>query len=408
MVTQKAVYLLKISRLNKIPSKNELFSDYEDGDKCNLISKSRIKKNHHQNIHKNTNTTTLTTNSTPTMRLPKYDAYPTFNLIIEFIFDKLINLKLITKILNLKKENAKSISEAFKIGKEYLEINLDQPAKTHQLECVLTFLSCFFNLKPQQYGIHYLQNLYGCGLNLEKLVRESYYEFLKLIFNFIKVYQVNHENGTITPYELDIYIRLNSYLLHLFNIDWELYDWKFILDIKLENFLIKNCYLNLTLTKHEYDAKDSKSKKPMEILENIFEIKAIESNETTTTTTLCTDEQSFDLKIYPKLYKQFFATQSSTSSASLQTIPTITKKGFNTEELIECLSRDAISPEQKTKFHIARYMAWKYFYKLKVNFQCDICDILLVGNHRLQLRLQCNASITVIFQCVSLVLLNQV
>jgi hypothetical protein len=39
MVTQKAVYLLKISRSNKIPSKNELYSDNEDGDKCNLIVK---------------------------------------------------------------------------------------------------------------------------------------------------------------------------------------------------------------------------------------------------------------------------------------------------------------------------------------------------------------------------------
>ena len=410
MVTCKAIFLLKISRLTKIPMKTELYNDYEDeNDKNNSgLSKSRIKKpNHHHHHHhgqssqKNlipnvsATTTTTTTTTTAILKLPKNDAYPTFNLIIEFIFDKLINLKLITKILNHKRENAKSISEAFKIAKEYLEINIDHPEKKTQmqLECLLTFLSCFFNLKPQQYGIHYLQNLYGCGLNLEKLVRESYYEFLKLIFNFIKTYQVNHENGTLTPYELDIYIRLESYLLHFFNIDWELYDWKFILDIKLETFLIKNCYLNLSLTKHEYDANDPNSKKPMEILENIFEINENKVDEgvemgkevEVKNSVDDMDENSFDLKFYPKLYKQYFVSQTVPVSA-VASLTTITNnslnnsKSFNTEELIDCLSRDTTSHEQKVKFHVARYIAWKYFYKQKVNFTCDICDILLVGN----------------------------
>ena len=393
MITQKATYLLKISRLNKIPMKSELYNDYDESDKCNLISKSRIKKsNHHQNslnTMKVSNNLTTSTSTTSTLRLPKNDAYPTFNLIIEFIFDKLINLKLISKILNHKKQNAKSIAESFKIAKEYLEINLEQhqPAKTQQLECVLTFLSSFFNLKPQQYGIHYLQNLYGCGLNLEKLVREAYYEFLKLIFNFIKIYQVNHENGTITPFQLDIYIRIESYLLHLFNIDWELYDWKFLYDIKLEDFLIKNCYLNLSLTKHEYDPKDPKSKKPIEILENIFDISENNKKESeevefieSTTGLECNDDNSFDLKFYPKLYKQYFGALPQVTTSITSVMTGNNNKRFNTDELIECLSRDANTPEQKIKFHLARYMAWKYFYKLKVNFTCDICEILLVGN----------------------------
>jgi hypothetical protein len=79
------------------------------------------------------------------------------------------------------------------------------------------------------------------------------------------------------------------------------------------------------------------------------------------------ESNSFDMKIYPKLYQSVFQTLSG-------------GKMFDTENLIKCLSADIKTFEQYEKFIVARYMFWKYFSLLKTNFYCNSCDIVLNGN----------------------------
>ena len=77
------------------------------------------------------------------------------------------------------------------------------------------------------------------------------------------------------------------------------------------------------------------------------------------------EKDSFDLKIFPKLYQSLFQ---------------IGSKSFDTDSLLKCLSAEIKTYEQYEKFVVARYMFWKYFSKLKANFYCDSCEVILTEN----------------------------
>jgi hypothetical protein len=85
---------------------------------------------------------------------------------------------------------------------------------------------------------------------------------------------------------------------------------------------------------------------------------------------------SFDMKIFPKLYQSVF------------NVSTTTGKAFDTDSLIKCLSGDIKTYEQYEKFIVARYMFWKYFSQLKTNFFCNSCDVVLNGNRYVCLECQ--------------------
>ena len=71
------------------------------------------------------------------------------------------------------------------------------------------------------------------------------------------------------------------------------------------------------------------------------------------------------MKIFPKLYQSLFQ---------------IGSKSFDTDSLLKCLSAEIKTYEQYEKFVVARYMFWKYFSKLKANFYCDSCEVILTEN----------------------------
>lgn len=88
------------------------------------------------------------------------------------------------------------------------------------------------------------------------------------------------------------------------------------------------------------------------------------------------DSESFDLNLFPRMYHQVFS--SSTGSASTK---------FDTDSLIKCLTNDIKVYDQYEKYIVARYMFWKYFSKLKTNFYCDSCSIILTSNRLVYLTL---------------------
>lgn len=81
------------------------------------------------------------------------------------------------------------------------------------------------------------------------------------------------------------------------------------------------------------------------------------------------DSESFDLNLFPRMYHLVFGSGSGSRSSK-----------FDTESLIKCLTFEIKSYEQYEKYIVARYMFWKYFSKLKTNFYCDSCSIILTSN----------------------------
>ena len=87
------------------------------------------------------------------------------------------------------------------------------------------------------------------------------------------------------------------------------------------------------------------------------------------------DENSFDMKIYPKLYQTLFQSSSLSNTAGSSAA-----KSFDTDVLMKCLSAEIKTFEHYEKFIVARYMFWKYFAKLRANFYCDECEVMLTEN----------------------------
>ena len=107
------------------------------------------------------------------------------------------------------------------------------------------------------------------------------------------------------------------------------------------------------LSREDFNKKDLKDRKKSEPTMSPVEI--------------VNEEDSFDMKIFPSLYQSLFQTMSG-------------GKGFDTEGLLKCLSTEIKNYEQYERFIVARYMFWKYFSKLKANFYCDSCEIILTEN----------------------------
>lgn len=80
------------------------------------------------------------------------------------------------------------------------------------------------------------------------------------------------------------------------------------------------------------------------------------------------DSESFDLNLFPRMYHSVFASGGTGASK------------FDTDSLIKCLTFDIRTYEHYEKYIVARYMFWKYFSKLKTNFYCDSCSIILTSN----------------------------
>lgn len=350
--------------------------------------------------------------------LPKIESKLT-NLIYKFIFDQdILRVDSLEQILIIKKQNSELAHKNFDIASKFIQ-NLIQSCVNDQFkyELVLLFLSSFFstnsstkftkfdsssvkdqanaffpsNLRPIM--IHYLQNLYGCGLEKELLVQKSFYNFVEILLNFSK--QFDKEYYQLSKNDKDRYIRLKCFVTCLLDIDWELKDLKFVTDLNLYGYLAKNMIISMPICEY----KDERQLTPSDILEDFFDLSKekfeqvvkIEKNKTESevckeTTSGCSlpsvkeadeieecsveksirkESESFDVKIFPDMYQSLFQICCS--------------KKFDTTSLLKSVSSSITTHEQYQKYLVARYMFWKYFSKLNTNFYCDNCEAVLTG-----------------------------
>jgi hypothetical protein len=441
-------------------------------------------------------------------RLPRFDSYPSFGLVFEFLFDKsLNNIELIAKLLHLKKFNAALLSKNLSLALEFLQLNLnykEQPSSNKaRLELMLMYMSDFsttnsasaslslppsggeasdsqamsekynntvdIGLQTQQLintnsalgtinrvpaasfdsssskkpssavrlsahlvppllkvnKIHYMQSLHGCGLLTENRLRYSYFKFVEFLLGENNQKQSENDrkiNKTQTSVEQRLSTSLDCFLISLLDNDWDLYDWRHLRRLRVLDFLLAK---SIKSTPLEIYRSGLDASTPSQVLENIFRfskksfnesvksstkevpLQSYNSNKAETTTKAISDcdsnesgeeggavggkdsklklaeiselegdevevsqneNVSFDLKIFPNLYQRLF----NSTSSSTQTL--------DSNVLIKCISSEPKSYEQYEKFLVARYMLWKYCSKLKTNFYCDSCGIILTGN----------------------------
>ncbi|CAF0766591.1 unnamed protein product [Brachionus calyciflorus] len=351
-------------------------------------------------------------------RIPKTESIK-INLIFEFVFDKNINnLDMLEKILLKKTLNSNLIYENFDLACKFMQnVISDVQDEKFKHERLLIFFSNFYstesnskftvNYEPKtstsnkklniifpptlkSHLTHYLQGLYACGLDNENQVQKSFFNFVKILVEFS-----NRDFSTLSKQERYLNIRLKSFITCLLDIDWELYDLKFFAESNLFSYVLNNTIQSLPIG----DYKDSKQSLPSDILEDIFDlskekfdevmafmklnkenvnlegvssksqrlssVKEIDEKDEEKKILPKDENDSFDLKIFPKMYQSVFQINNS--------------KQFDTASLIKCVSAEIKTYDKYEKYIVARYMFWKYFSKLNTNFYCDSCDVVLTG-----------------------------
>ena len=176
------------------------------------------------------------------------------------------NLELATKFLGC-------------IGQTSTNNILDKRKVQKSLEGLLTFLSCFFGnnfeFKPYPHTlqfklIHYLQNLYGCGLEEESKIRNSYYKFVNLLLSIdgkLRGYIGSDRTGQNNDLLEWLHMRVNCFLINFLEMDWELYDWKFLSDSNI-GYLMRNTLGTMPIAHYVND----KSQSSCEVLEEAFSL----------------------------------------------------------------------------------------------------------------------------------------
>ena len=233
-------------------------------------------------------------------------------------------------------------------------------------------------------------------------------------------------------------LRLSCFTVNWLNIDWDLFDLKFLDEFNIIGYLLKTSFNSMPIRYFKCEKNQTNSQvleetfklsretfnlnnnnnngsnstasflksEIMRVLTGIDATVAIVANTTTAatpsratinetdeteenstksqkpadTTEPDEDEDSFDMKIFPKLYQSLFQANGGAGSSNTTAAAAATAKPFDTDALLKCLSTEIKTYEHYEKFIVARYMFWKYYAKLRANFYCDECEVMLVEN----------------------------
>ncbi|KAM8975776.1 zinc finger ZZ-type and EF-hand domain-containing protein 1 [Pelodytes ibericus] len=168
------------------------------------------------------------------------EKYPILRNILDFVKDSTISHESILQVLALRKAQAESIIRVLKIIQDCLG-TLGQP-HFFQPSCVLFLLEL---LACQNDFTNYFGHLEGCGMDLHRAVRESYYRLVALLVNAVKSFN-SLNDGSLLP----ALSCVQTTLLHMMDMSWEPQDLSFFVSIGLPDLL-------LTLSQENISTHDS-------------------------------------------------------------------------------------------------------------------------------------------------------
>ncbi|KAG9492570.1 hypothetical protein GDO78_000848 [Eleutherodactylus coqui] len=164
------------------------------------------------------------------------EKYPIVKNILDFVKDPTISHESVLQVLALRRAQAESILKVLKIIQDCLD-TLGQP-HFFQPPCVLFILEL---LACQNDFTNYFGHLEGCGAELHREVRESYYRLVVLLVKAVKGFN-NLDDKSILP----ALSCVQTALLHMLDMSWEPQDLPFFQSIDLPELLLSMSQENIS------------------------------------------------------------------------------------------------------------------------------------------------------------------
>ncbi|KAM4797044.1 zinc finger ZZ-type and EF-hand domain-containing protein 1 [Rhinophrynus dorsalis] len=164
------------------------------------------------------------------------EKYPILRNILDFVKDPAISHESILQVLSLRKAQAESILKVLKIIQECLQI-LGEP-HFFQPPCILFLMEL---LACQNDFTNYFGHLEGCGAELHRAVRESYYRLVALLVNAVKSFNSLNDRTLLPALSC-----VQTVLLHMMDMSWEPEDLSFFISIDLPGLLLTMSQENIS------------------------------------------------------------------------------------------------------------------------------------------------------------------
>uniref|UniRef100_A0A7M4EG06 Zinc finger ZZ-type and EF-hand domain containing 1 n=1 Tax=Crocodylus porosus TaxID=8502 RepID=A0A7M4EG06_CROPO len=171
--------------------------------------------------------------SVPTVK----EKYPILKNILDFIKDQSLSHESILKVLTLRKAQGQSILEVLKTVRQCLE-SLGQPHCFYP-SCILFLLEL---LACQKDFTNYFGNSEGCGAELHKEIRQSYYQLVLFLVNATKEFSNINDRSLLPALSC-----VQTTLLHLLDMSWEPNDLSFFVEIQLPHLLMTMSQENISI-----------------------------------------------------------------------------------------------------------------------------------------------------------------
>uniref|UniRef100_A0A8C3E3W9 Zinc finger ZZ-type and EF-hand domain containing 1 n=1 Tax=Corvus moneduloides TaxID=1196302 RepID=A0A8C3E3W9_CORMO len=165
------------------------------------------------------------------------EKYPILKNILDFIKDQSLSHESVLKVLALRKSQGQNIVEVLKTIRQCLD-SLGQPHCFHP-PCVLFLLEL---LACQKDFTNYFGNLEGCGAELHKEIRESYYQLVLFLVNSVKGFSTINDRSLLPALSC-----VQTALLHLLDMSWEPSDLSFFVEIQLPHLLMTTSQENISI-----------------------------------------------------------------------------------------------------------------------------------------------------------------
>ncbi|XP_046314456.1 zinc finger ZZ-type and EF-hand domain-containing protein 1 isoform X1 [Marmota monax] len=165
------------------------------------------------------------------------EKYPVLKDVMDFIKDQSISHESVVKVLSLRKAQAQSILEVLRII-QYCTESLGQPHCFHPpyILFLLELLTC------QKDFTNYFGHLEGCGADLHKEIRDTYYQLVMFLVKAIKGFNSINDRSLLPALSC-----VQTALLHLLDMGWEPSDLAFFVDIQLPDLLMKMSQENISV-----------------------------------------------------------------------------------------------------------------------------------------------------------------
>nr|XP_033777379.1 zinc finger ZZ-type and EF-hand domain-containing protein 1 isoform X2 [Geotrypetes seraphini] len=165
------------------------------------------------------------------------ERYPILKIILDFIKDQSFSHESVVQVLALRKAQAQSVLKVLHMIHKCLEF-LAHP-HCFQPSCVIFLLEL---LACQKDFTNYFGHLEGCGIDLHKEIRESYYQLVLLLVNAVKGFTSLNDRSLLPALSC-----IQICLLHLLDMSWEPRDLSFFVDIKLPDLLLSMSQENISI-----------------------------------------------------------------------------------------------------------------------------------------------------------------